>query len=133
MDPPYLREINTKSVHVQPIQKTRKALAESRQALVHQLEVHHIGLQVGHGVGKLRKGGLESIQRERGSIAVHAVTGGVAQRGAGRGSEGCCWARARGRTLAAVRRFVVIHWSIRLLRYALELCHGFLPFDAKDY
>ena len=47
---PYLREVHAEGVHVQPIQKASEALTEARKALVHQLEVHHVRLEVSHGI-----------------------------------------------------------------------------------
>ena len=51
----HLWEIHTKGIHVQPIQERREVLAEPRQALMHKLQVHHIGLEIGHRVRKLGK------------------------------------------------------------------------------
>jgi hypothetical protein len=51
----YLWEIHTKRVHVHAVQETSKALAKARQTLVHQLQVHEIGLQIGHRVGQFCK------------------------------------------------------------------------------
>src|SRR3954465_3513798 len=46
----YLGKVNTECIHVQPVEEAREALAEAGQALVHQLEVHHVGLEIGHGI-----------------------------------------------------------------------------------
>lgn len=70
--------VNTERIHVEAIHEAGKALAEPGQALVHQLEVHHIGLEVGHGVRQLRKGGLEGVEGES-ALAGGASPGGVAE------------------------------------------------------
>lgn len=59
-----LWEIHTKRIHIQPIQKAGKILAEPGQAFVHELEMHHVGFEVGHGVGQLGKGGLKGVERK---------------------------------------------------------------------
>lgn len=43
-------KVDTKGIHVQPVQEAREVLVEPRQAFVHQLQVHHVGFEVGHGV-----------------------------------------------------------------------------------
>ena len=48
----YLWEIHTESIHVQSVQEAGEALAEARQALMHQLQVHEVGFKVSHGVGQ---------------------------------------------------------------------------------
>lgn len=60
----YLGEINAEGIHVEAVHEAGKALAEAGQALVHELEVHHVGLEVGDGIGELGEGGLEGIERE---------------------------------------------------------------------
>lgn len=57
----YLGEIHAERVHIQAIQEARKALTEPCQALVHQLQVHEVSLQVRHGIGELRKLRLQGI------------------------------------------------------------------------
>lgn len=57
----YLGEVNTESIHIHAVKKTGKTLAESRQALMHQLQVHKVCLQTGHGICKFGKLRLESI------------------------------------------------------------------------
>lgn len=59
-----LREVDTKGIHVETIHEAGEALAEAGQALMHELEMHHVGLEVGHGIRQLSKGGLEGIERE---------------------------------------------------------------------
>jgi hypothetical protein len=56
------REVDTEGVHVQPVEEAGEALAEPRQALMHELEVHHVGLQVSHGVRQLCESWFEHIQ-----------------------------------------------------------------------
>jgi len=55
----HLREVHTKGIHIQPVQKTRKALAKPGQTLMHELKVHKIRLQVSHAVRELGEGRLE--------------------------------------------------------------------------
>lgn len=74
----YLRKINTESIHVEAIEKTGKALAEPGQALVHQLEMHHVGFEIGHGIRELGERGLEGVERKRGT-AIGTRFGGVAE------------------------------------------------------
>lgn len=51
----YLGEVHTKRVHVHAIQEASETLAKARQTLVHQLQVHEIGFQVGHRVCEFRE------------------------------------------------------------------------------
>lgn len=59
-----LWEINAEGIHVQPVEKTRKALAETSQTLVHQLEVHKVRLQIDHGIGEFAELRLEGVEGE---------------------------------------------------------------------
>lgn len=59
-----LGELDAKRIHVDAVQEAGKALGEARQALVHDLEVHHVCLEVGHGVGELCKRRLEGVERK---------------------------------------------------------------------
>ncbi|KAJ3552323.1 hypothetical protein NPX13_g11144 [Xylaria arbuscula] len=77
----YFGEVDAKGIHIQAVEETRKALAKASQALVHQLEVHHVGLEVGDGIRELGECGLEGVQRE-GLVAVDAALGGLAEGGA---------------------------------------------------
>lgn len=81
----YLGEINTESIHVQAVEEGGEALVESLEALVHELEVHEVGFQIGHGVGELGEGGLEGIEGKGGLGGAGGVGSeglGIAQRGA---------------------------------------------------
>lgn len=60
----HLGEIDTERIHVETVHEAGEALAETGQALMHELEMHHVGLEVGHGVRQLSKGGLEGSERE---------------------------------------------------------------------
>jgi hypothetical protein len=40
----HLGEVDAEGIHVQAVKKAGEALAETSKALVHELEVHHIGL-----------------------------------------------------------------------------------------
>lgn len=102
MQPSYFWEVHTERIHIQAVQETRKTLAETRQALMHQLEVHEVGLQVGHGVCEFRKLRLEGIDcwlRVAGIVDTAAITmcftKGRARAGSqgGRGPGGRSWAR----------------------------------------
>lgn len=73
-----LGEVNTKSIHIEPIEKACKRLAKPSQTLVHELKVHQVSLQIGHGIRQLCKGRLEDVERERAIVIVRAA-GGVAQ------------------------------------------------------
>lgn len=46
----YLGEVDTECVHVQTVQEASKRLAKPSERLVHELKVHQVGLQVGHGI-----------------------------------------------------------------------------------
>ena len=59
----HLGEINTESIHVHAVQKAGKALAEPRQTLVHQLQLHKVLLQVCHGVAQLGESVLQALER----------------------------------------------------------------------
>lgn len=79
----HLGEIHAERVHVQPVQEARKALAEARQAVVHDLHIAHVRLERRHRIRELRKRRLKGVQRER------LVGGGLAVlRAAGRSAEG---------------------------------------------
>lgn len=64
IDGSHLREVDTERIHVETIHEAGEALTETGQALMHELKMHHVGLEVGHGVRQLSKGGLEGIERE---------------------------------------------------------------------
>lgn len=74
----YLGKIDAKGAHVQAVQEGRKVLVEATQTLVQQLQVHHVGLKIGHAVAQLREGRLQPGQRE--------VGGGEG----GEAAAGCC-------------------------------------------
>lgn len=57
----HLWEIHTEGVHVHAVEKTGEAFAEARQTLMHQLQMHEIGLQIRHGIGQLGKLWLQGI------------------------------------------------------------------------
>lgn len=75
----HLRKVDAESVHVHAIQEPSEALAEPRKALVHQLQLHKVLLQVGHGVAQLRKPILQTIERI-GSCSVAGALRAVAER-----------------------------------------------------
>jgi hypothetical protein len=45
-------EIYAKGIHVHSVEKGGEALREPRQTLVHELQVHEVGFQVGHAVAE---------------------------------------------------------------------------------
>lgn len=77
----YLRKVDAKCIHVETVQEASKRLAKAGKALVHDLEVHHVDFQIGHGVRKFREGRLECVQGEWG-IAIAGAPSRVAKRGA---------------------------------------------------
>lgn len=79
-------KIDAKGIHVEPVEEAGKVLAEARQALVHELEVHHVGLEIGDGISELGERGLECVQGETVRAAVCAALGRLAKRRARRGS-----------------------------------------------
>jgi hypothetical protein len=77
---PYLGEIDAKSVHVEPVEKAGERLAKPGQTLVHKLEVHHIRLEVGHGVRELRKCRFEGVEGKR-TLAIASAPSRIAKGG----------------------------------------------------
>jgi|SRR5690242_11876420 len=77
----HLGEIHTKGVHVHAVQEPGEALAEARKALVHQLQLHKVLLQVGHGVAQLGEPVLQALERIRGRGIARALCA-VAERAA---------------------------------------------------
>lgn len=73
----YLGKIHAERVHVQTVEKTGEALAESRQTLVHQLQVHEIGLEIRHRVRQLCELRFQGIDGRLG-VASTADVGTVA-------------------------------------------------------
>ena len=71
----YLWEIDAERVHIQAVQETSKTLAEPRQALVHQLQMHEVGLKIGHGVCQLRE---LRLQRIDGGLVVSCIADAMA-------------------------------------------------------
>jgi hypothetical protein len=73
----YLWKINTECVHVHAVEKAGKALREARQALMHELQLDKIRLEVGHGVTELGEAILEALERvcrrRCATTALHAV------------------------------------------------------------
>lgn len=97
----YLWEIHTKRVHIHAVQETSEALAKARQTLVHQLQVHEVGLQVSHGVCKFRKLRLQGIDGGlivSGMADVVTVAMSFPERGARTRPQRGRWARGRPRS-----------------------------------
>lgn len=61
----YLREINNERIHVQAIQETGETLSKPAEALVHELKMHQVRLEVRHRVAEFGELGLEGIERRR--------------------------------------------------------------------
>jgi hypothetical protein len=59
----YLWKVDTEGVHVHAVEKASKALGEARQALMHQLQLDKIRLEVGHGVAELGEAILKALER----------------------------------------------------------------------
>lgn len=98
----YLREINAESIHVQAVEKGCEAFAEAREGLVHELQLHEVLLQVGHGVAELGKAILEIFEGVRGGGIRCAASrdrvaeGGARGRAQGGGGAGDAGARRFG-------------------------------------
>ncbi len=93
---------------------------------MHQLEVHHVGLEVGDGVGQLGEGGLEGVEREGGAVALDAAAGRIAEGGAGRGARGA-WLGASARLSArggGVVRFIFLYWSVLFIDWCFAAGRG---------
>lgn len=82
----HLGKVDAKSIHVKTVQEARKALAKPGETFVHKLKVHHVCLEVGHGIGQLGKGWLEYIERKYG-IASTCAAGRVSKGRPGGGAE----------------------------------------------
>lgn len=50
LDSRSLWEVDAESTHVHAVEEGAKAFVEAVQTLVQQLQVHHVGFQVGHSV-----------------------------------------------------------------------------------
>lgn len=70
----YLWEIHTERIHIQPVEETGKTLTEARQALVHQLQVHEVGLEICHRIGQLGKLWLQGID---GGLCVSCISNAI--------------------------------------------------------
>lgn len=60
-----LWEVDAERVDLEAVEEAGKALIEARQALVHDLHVHEVGLEVRHAVSQLTECGLERIEWAR--------------------------------------------------------------------
>ena len=87
----YLWEVDAESIHVQAVEKGCEAFAEAREGLVHELQLHEVLLQVGHGVAQLGEPVLQPVERiGRGGVA--GALGAVAERAARGRAQGGRWA-----------------------------------------
>ena len=75
----YLGKVDAERVHIQAVEKTGKAFAEPGEALVHELVMHHVGLEIRHGIGQLGERRLESVEGEA-RITVSALSGRLSKR-----------------------------------------------------
>lgn len=98
----HLWKINTESIHVHAIQEAGKALRKASKTLVHELQLHKVLFQVGHGVAQLCEAVLQALERI-GRRCAAAALGAVAEGAARGGAERGCWARARGARAEAAR------------------------------
>jgi hypothetical protein len=55
LDSRSLWEVDTESTHVHAVEEGAKAFVKAVQTLVQQLEVHHVGFQVGHSISEFAK------------------------------------------------------------------------------
>ena len=60
----YLWEVDAKSIHVHAVQEGTEILVEAGYRFVQQLQMHHVGFQVSHGIAELAKCWLESGEWE---------------------------------------------------------------------
>lgn len=60
----HLSKINTERAHVHAVEESTKVLVEAAYAFVQELEVHHVGFEIGHAVAEFGEGWLEGVQRE---------------------------------------------------------------------
>lgn len=88
--PTHLGKINTKRIDLHAMQEPSEALPEAAQTLMQQLEMHKVGLEVGHAVGELGEGGLEGVERGVEGGVFGGGVGGAAEGVAGGGPEGGC-------------------------------------------
>jgi hypothetical protein len=52
LDSRSLWEVDTESTHIHAVEESAKAFIEAVQTLVEQLQVHHVGFQIGHSIGE---------------------------------------------------------------------------------
>ncbi len=60
----YFRKVHTECVHVQAIKEASKVLIEPRKTLMHQLQMHKVGLQICHRVRQFCKRRFKSFEGE---------------------------------------------------------------------
>lgn len=58
----YLWKVDAEGRHVHAVQEGTEILVEARDGFVQQLEVHHVGFQISHGVAQLSKCRLEGSE-----------------------------------------------------------------------
>jgi hypothetical protein len=59
-----LWKVDTESTHVHAVEEGTKTFVEAVQTLVQQLEVHHVGFQIGHSIGEFAKSRFQSFERD---------------------------------------------------------------------
>lgn len=64
LGPRGFREVDAEGAHVQSVQEAAEALIEAVQRLVQELQVHHVGFQVGHAVCQFAECGFERFEGE---------------------------------------------------------------------
>lgn len=70
----YFWEIDAESIHVHAVEKPSEALREARQAFVHQLQLHEVLFEIGHGIAELSEPVLQALERiGRGCCATTAL------------------------------------------------------------
>jgi hypothetical protein len=73
-------KVDAEGTHVHAVEKGAKAVVEAVQTLVQELQVHHVGFQIGHSISEFSKGRLKGLERDGGI--------GIGGRGCGSGDRG---------------------------------------------
>lgn len=57
-------KVDTEGTHVHAVEESAEAFVEAVQTLVQQLQVHHVGLQIGHTICEFTKCGFQGFERD---------------------------------------------------------------------
>lgn len=55
-------EVDAESTHVHAVEESAEAFVEAVQTLVQQLQVHHVGFQIGHAVCEFTECGFQGFE-----------------------------------------------------------------------